>query len=142
MTAVERFYHFRVREKGFLYTEPLKNGGVTVRVTGDTEKPLVNIQLSWCCPKDVFGKKEGRRRCTGFEEEKHYYRKNEATGEVEKLTELVVFPPAKSETIALRQLPGFLGRVYEELYRRNGIKLSPLRERPHFDRRVLDFLPQ
>lgn len=113
---VQRILHLRVRQP--FHQEPLMTGGATVILDGDTNTTQVQVRVAFCNSKDVFCKKTGR-----------------LTAEASNI-----------DVIPLRSLPGELGKLHKEVYRRNHVKLDHSRAvsyaHPNFDHKIREFLPK
>lgn len=119
---VFRIYHIRPKRGPF--ASPEQHGGATVLVEGNTNSAAVNVQVAFCRAagndpitgkplRDTYNKKLGRQ----------------------------IAQHQPYQQIPLRQLPGFLGKLTREVYRRAKISHRYLDPR-QFDARILDFLPK
>jgi hypothetical protein len=93
---VQKILHIRIRPDG-PYSDPLMNGGATVILDGNTENMEVQLRVAFCNPIDVFCKKSGR----------------------------VTAETASIDVVQLRTLPGILGKLQKEVYRRSHVPLTP-----------------
>lgn len=135
---MERFYHIRPKDKGYL--ETLSRGGATVRLCSIGDRPLhVAMQVSHCNIMDTFSKKLGRLYCTGGTKQRMV-----RTGE--GLTLLVhtvedVIQPAAIEEVHIRDLPARFARLWKDVHRRAHTQIEYSVVRSDFMGLVRDWLP-
>jgi hypothetical protein len=139
---MERFYHIRAQKAGL--GRVLNNGGATVQLQSVDGDPLhLRIRVAYCNPSDVFDKKMGRTICTGKPgAEETITRRHPETGIVVEVMNVSLPIPAKEwRTIAVRNLPAELGRVYRQVHRRVKEDLIPGEHR-NYESRLREWLPK
>lgn len=97
------------RVRATSFSAPEMKGGATVLLTGDVNG--VKVQVAYCNPSDVFNKKLGREYAA----------------------------QSAGSLVTLRELPGVLGTIYKQVFKRAKV---PLTHRVNFDSKIRDFLPK
>jgi hypothetical protein len=135
---MERIYHIRARSHGT--GDVLNNGGATVHLQSMDGDPLhLRLRVAYCNPTDVFCKKAGRGTVLGMPA-KTMTAYHAETGET--YDRIIPAVRAKDQTvIALRDLPGELGRIWRTVHRK---MKQPLHEGMHanFEHRLREWLPR
>jgi hypothetical protein len=134
---MERFYHIRARKEG--RGPVLNNGGATVHLESIADDPLhLRMRVAYCNPVDVFCKEEGRQRCTGRDQ---VSKEVANPGGPQTVVVKEACAPKAQRTIAIRNLPSELGRVYKAVHRRMKQPIY-LGDGPNYEGRLREWLPR